>query len=671
MKLNPRQDEAVKYISGPCLVLAGAGSGKTRVITNKIAYLVQECEYKAKNIAAVTFTNKAAREMRERVAQTLGKQDAKGLWVSTFHTLGLEIIKKEIKTLGYKPGFSLFDDQDTNQLLAELTEPELERDKDLLNLLKNQISNWKNELIMPERAIREAREAQKAQFAQLYARYQIQLRAYNALDFDDLIMIPTLLLNQSLEVRERWQARFRYLLVDEYQDTNTSQYQLVKLLVGERARFTVVGDDDQSIYSWRGAKPQNLVLLKKDFPGLRLIKLEQNYRSSDRILKAANILIANNPHEFEKQLFSELGYGEPLRVIATKDEEHESERVVAEIISHKFMNRTSFKDYAILYRGNHQARVFEKALMSNRIPYKLSGGMSFFGRAEIKDMMAYLRILVNQDDDNAFIRIVNTPKRDIGPVTLEKLGTLANEKHISLFEACFDQELAGRLNGRGMNALMGFARWVVELSDRAMRGDTLDAVRDMVRESNYEAYLYESSTSAKAAEMRMKNVSELYRWISEMLSGVEDNPPMTLPEVVSKLTLRDMLERNEGEDESDAVQLLTLHASKGLEYPHVFMVGMEEGLLPHQTSIDEDNVEEERRLAYVGITRAQQTLTMTYAKSRRQFGEMITPELSRFVEELPQDDLAIEGKQPVKSQEERMQHGQSRVAGLRAMLKRD
>ncbi|PAY00287.1 DNA helicase Rep [Pseudoalteromonas sp. HM-SA03] len=671
MKLNPKQDEAVKYISGPCLVLAGAGSGKTRVITNKIAYLVQQCEYKAKNIAAVTFTNKAAKEMRERVAQTLGKQEAKGLWVSTFHTLGLEIIKKEVKTLGYKPGFSLFDDQDTNQLLSELTEKELERDKDLLNLLKMQIGNWKNELILPERAIREAREPQKALFAQLYARYQTQLRAYNALDFDDLIMIPTLLLNQSVDVRERWQQRFRYLLVDEYQDTNTSQYQLVKLLVGERARFTVVGDDDQSIYSWRGAKPQNLVLLSKDFPGLRLIKLEQNYRSAGRILKAANILIANNPHEFDKQLFSELGYGDPIRVIATRDEEHEAERVVAEIISHKFMTRTSYRDYALLYRGNHQARVFEKALMTNRIPYKISGGMSFFARSEIKDIMAYLRFLVNQDDDNAFLRIVNTPRREIGPVTLEKLGSFANERHISLFAACFESELADRLAGRGLNALMGFARWVVELSDRATRGDTLEAVKDMIREINYEAYLYESSPSAKAAEMRMKNVSELYRWISDMLTGDADNPAMTLPEVVSKLTLRDMLERNEEEDDSDAVQLLTLHASKGLEYPHVFMVGMEEGLLPHQTSIDEDNVEEERRLAYVGITRAQQTLTLTYTKSRRQFGEQITPELSRFVQELPQDDLQIEGKKPVATQAERMEKGKSNVANLRAMLRRD
>ncbi|WP_151173307.1 DNA helicase Rep [Pseudoalteromonas ruthenica] len=671
MKLNPQQNEAVKYISGPCLVLAGAGSGKTRVITNKIAYLVQQCEYRARNIAAVTFTNKAAKEMRERVAQTLGKQEAKGLWVSTFHTLGLEIIKKELKTLGFKAGFSLFDDQDTNQLLNELTADELDGDKDLLKLLKMQISDWKNELILPQQAIAAAREQQKALFAQLYARYQTQLRAYNALDFDDLIMIPTLLLNSHAEVRERWQNRFRYMLVDEYQDTNTSQYQLVKLLVGQRARFTVVGDDDQSIYSWRGAKPQNLVQLSKDYPHLRLIKLEQNYRSAGRILKAANILIANNPHVFDKKLFSELGFGDQIKVIGTRDEEHEAERVVAEIISHKFTKRTSYRDYAILYRGNHQARVFEKALMSNRIPYKISGGMSFFARAEIKDMMAYLRLLVNQDDDNAFLRIVNTPKREIGPMTLEKLGSLANDKHISLFAACFEPELAQRLQGRGFNALMGFARWVVELADNCQRSDTLEAVKDLVRQINYEAYLYETSTSAKAAEMRMKNVSELYRWITDMLTGDADNPALTLPEVVMKLTLRDMMERNEEEDDGDAVQLLTLHASKGLEYPYVFMVGMEEGLLPHQTSIDEDNVEEERRLAYVGITRAQQELVMTYAKSRRQFGETITPEISRFVEELPQQDLAFEARKAPQNQQQRMEQGQARVANLRAMLKKE
>lgn len=670
MKLNAQQNEAVKYISGACLVLAGAGSGKTRVITNKIAYLIEQCEYQARNIAAVTFTNKAAREMKERVAQTLNKQQAKGLWVSTFHTLGLEIIKKELTTLGFKAGFSLFDDQDTNKLLGELTEKELNNDKDMLNALKMQIGQWKNELILPQQAISEAKEQQKALFAQLYARYQTQLRAYNALDFDDLIMIPTLLLHSNEGARERWQNRFRYLLVDEYQDTNTSQYQLVKLLVGQRARFTVVGDDDQSIYSWRGAKPQNLVLLSKDFPALKLIKLEQNYRSAGRILKAANILIENNPHVFDKKLFSELGYGEPIRVIATRDEEHEAERVVAEIISHKFMHRTSYKDYAILYRGNHQARVFEKALMQSRIPYKISGGMSFFSRSEIKDIMAYLRLLVNQADDNAFLRIVNTPRREIGTVTLEKLGSLANQKHISFFDACFEPELAQHVASRGLNALTNFARWIVDLSENVKRSDALEAVKDLVRHTNYEAYLYESSPSAKAAEMRMKNVSELYRWITDMLTGDAENPPLTLAEVVTKLTLRDMLERNEEEDQGDAVQLLTLHASKGLEYPYVFMVGMEEGILPHQTSIDEDNIEEERRLAYVGITRAQKELVFTHAKQRRQFGEVISPEISRFVQELPQSDLQIENNKQPQNQSQRMAKGQANIANLRAMLKK-
>ena len=670
MKLNDAQQSAVTFVSGPCLVLAGAGSGKTRVITNKIAHLVRNCDMPARYIAAVTFTNKAAREMKERVAETLGKPEARGLKVCTFHTMGLTIIKAHIKELGLKPGFSLFDDKDSLALLTDLTEDTLDGDKDQLSLLQSCISNWKNDLLLPEALLKQATSTGEREFAEAYKRYQDNLRAYNALDFDDLILLPTLLLKTSETVRAKWQNKIRYLLVDEYQDTNTSQYQLVKLLVGERARFTVVGDDDQSIYSWRGARPQNLVLLGKDYPGLRLIKLEQNYRSAGRILKAANILIANNPHDIEKKLFSELGYGEPIKVIGCRDEEHESERVVAEIISHKFMKRTSYKDYAILYRGNHQARGFEKSLMSNRIPYKISGGMSFFARSEIKDIMAYLRLLVNQDDDNAFLRIVNTPRREIGTVTLEKLGTLANEKHVSLFATCFDNDLGYRLKGRGFNALAGFARWVVELSDNAVRGDTLEAVKDLVRNINYEAYLYESSPSAKAAEMRMKNVSELYRWITDMLTGDADNEPMTLAEVVSKLTLRDMLERNEEEDETDAVHLSTLHASKGLEYPYVFMVGMEEGLLPHQVSIDEDNVDEERRLAYVGITRAQQELTLTYAKIRRQFGETSQTELSRFVQELPQDDLAFENKKAPNTQAERMEKGQARVANLRAMFKK-
>ncbi len=557
MKLNPRQDEAVKYVSGPCLVLAGAGSGKTRVITNKIAYLVQQCGYKARNIAAVTFTNKAAREMKERVGQTLSKAESKGLMVSTFHTLGLNIIKREYKQLGLKAGFSLFDDQDQMALLKELTEKQLDGDKDLLK------------------------------------------------------------------------------------------------------------------QSWRGAKPQNLVLLGQDYPNLRLIKLEQNYRSTSRILRAANILIANNPHVYEKSLFSEIPDGEKLKVLLAKNEEHEAERVTGELIAHKFLNRTEYRDYAILYRGNHQSRLIEKSLMQNRVPYKLSGGTSFFARAEIKDIMAYLRVLVNPDDDNAFLRIVNTPRREIGPVTLEKLGSYANMRGKSLFEASFEMGLEQHLSGRGLENLRRFTQWLVAIADQAERGNTVEAVRSLVRDIHYEDWLYETSASPKAAEMRMKNVSDLYSWIVADLEGDNyDQEEKTLKEVVQRLTLRDMMERGEEDEDSDAVQLMTLHASKGLEFPYVYLIGSEEGILPHQTSIDEDNVEEERRLMYVGITRAQRELTFTMCKERRQFGELIKPTQSRFLDELPFDDVEWEvNKKPV-SQEERMAKGQAHIANLRSMFKK-
>ncbi|MBT2919468.1 DNA helicase Rep [Vibrio anguillarum] len=669
MKLNPRQDEAVKYVSGPCLVLAGAGSGKTRVITNKIAYLVQQCDYKARNIAAVTFTNKAAREMKARVAQTLGKAESKGLLVSTFHTLGLNIIRREYKFLGLKAGFSLFDDQDQLALLKELTEKQLEGDKDLLRQLLSTISNWKNDMLTPEQAKGFAQGEQQQLFAYCFDLYQKQMKAYNALDFDDLILMPVLLLQNNAEVRQRWQNRIRYLLVDEYQDTNTSQYELVKLLVGERGRLTVVGDDDQSIYSWRGAKPQNLVLLGQDYPNLKLIKLEQNYRSTSRILRAANILIANNPHVYEKTLFSEIPEGEKLKVLLAKNEDHEAERVTGELIAHKFLNRTEYRDYAILYRGNHQSRLIEKSLLQNRVPYKLSGGTSFFARAEIKDIMAYLKVLVNPDDDNAFLRIVNTPKREIGPVTLEKLGSYANMRGKSLFSASFELGLEHHLSGRGLDNLRQFTQWLVAISDQAERGNTVEAVRSLVRDIHYEDWLYETSSSPKAAEMRMKNVSDLYSWIVADLEGDNyDQQEQSLKEVVQRLTLRDMMERSEEEDESDAVQLMTLHASKGLEFPYVYLIGTEEGILPHQTSIDEDNVEEERRLMYVGITRAQRELTFTMCKERRQYGELLKPTQSRFLDELPFDDVEWEQSKKPVSQEERMAKGQSHIANLRAAM---
>jgi len=644
MKLNPGQDAAVKMISGPCLVLD------------------------AKNIVAVTFTNKAAREMKERVSETLGRKESRGLMVSTFHSLGLEIIKREVKTLGMKAGFTLFDDQDTLALLKELTEKQLKEDTDLLKALVTQISNWKNALILPAQAIKQAQGERDVIFAHCYDLYQRQLKAYNALDFDDLIVLPTLLLKFKEEVRLRWQKKIRYLLVDEYQDTNTSQYELIKSLVGERARFTVVGDDDQSIYSWRGARPENLVLLQRDFPQLKVIKLEQNYRSSQRVLKAANELISNNPHEFDKRLYSELAYGEPIKVLFAKNEQHEAERVVMELSGHKFMNGARFKDYAVLYRGNHQSRLLEKVMMENRIPYKISGGTSFFARSEVKDIMAYLKLLVNHDDENAFIRVVNKPPRGIGAVSREKLGNYANLRHISMFAASFEIGLEQTLTGKGLQTIQAFTRWLVELNDRLKREDDVEVVRDLIRDIGYEDWLYESSPSPKAAEMQMKNVSTLFKWVTEMLKGDDLDEEMTLEQVVARLTLRDMLSRNEGDEELDQVQLMTLHASKGLEFPYVYMIGMEEGLLPHQVSIDEDNVEEERRLAYVGITRAQKELTFTLAKERNQYGETIKPVPSRFLNELPQEDVEWESGPKKRTEEQKKQLADKGIASLKALF---
>lgn len=672
MKLNPAQNDAVHYVSGPCLVLAGAGSGKTRVIINKIAYLIQQCGYKARQIVAVTFTNKAAREMKERIAQTLGRAELRGLQVSTFHTLGLNIIRQEYKSLGLKSGFSLFDDQDQMSLLKELTEETLDGDKDLLKQLQYKISNWKTDMIMPLQALASAIGDKDQLFASCFVQYQKQMKAYNALDFDDLILMPVILLKTNQEVRERWQGKIKYLLVDEYQDTNITQYQLVKLLVGERMRFTVVGDDDQSIYSWRGAQPKNLLTLSQDFPNLKVIKLEQNYRSSSRILRAANILIANNPHVFEKTLFSALPDGEMLNVLKANNEDHEAERVIGEIIAHRFMNRTEYKNYAILYRGNHQSRLFEKVLIQNRIPYKISGGTSFFSRHEIKDIMAYLRLLTNSDDDNAFLRIVNVPRREIGPTTLEKLGTYANMRGKSLFLCSFEMGLQEHLSGRGLESLQRFTRWMDGISQQIEKGDAVEAVRTLVRDSQYESWLFETSNSAKAAEMRMKNVSELYSWIVADLAGDnQDNDVKSLKEVVQRLTLREIMERGEGTDDADQVQLMTLHASKGLEFPYVYLVGMEEGLLPHLSSIEEDNVDEERRLAYVGMTRAQRELTFTLCKERRQYGELVKPVPSRFLEELPYDDVKWEDLKKPPSQQERMEKGNAAIANLRAMFKKD
>ncbi len=664
--LNPRQREAVRYIDGPLLVLAGAGSGKTRVITRKIAYLIQQCGIPARHIAAVTFTNKAAREMKARVGELLTAKESRGLKVSTFHTLGLNILRREHARLGFRPGFSIFDASDSAGLIRDILHRDSGGDMELVQSVQWTISHWKNALVTPEQAQARAEDEPQRVAAVVYQAYENHLRAYNALDFDDLIYLPVRLFEQQPECLEAWRERIRYLLVDEYQDTNGCQYQLVRQLSGLRQALTVVGDDDQSIYAWRGAQPENLRLLSEDFPRLKVIKLEQNYRSMGRILKAANQLIANNPHVFEKRLWSDKGYGDPIRVIRCRDDEHEAERVVSELLSHRFKHRSDYRDYAILYRGNHQSRPLERALREHRIPYFLSGGSSFFERTEVKDIMAYLRLLANPDDDAAFLRVVNTPRREIGTTTLEKLGRYAQQRGGSLLSGIGELGLAEHLPERAVSRLRQFAAWLDRIRERAERGDFMSALRDLVREMDYEQWLKDQSKDLKAAERRMANVHELLEWIERLHQ--QEAQGMSLGEIVSHLSLMDILERQEEENTQDCVSLMTLHAAKGLEFPHVFIIGMEEELLPHHSSLDSGDLSEERRLAYVGITRAQRTLTFTYAAKRRRYGEVITCEPSRFLDELPADDLVWEGGKSQQDPEQRKQRGQAHLANLRGLL---
>ncbi|MQG96319.1 DNA helicase Rep [Pseudomonas sp. MN1F] len=667
-RLNPRQQEARDYVGGPLLVLAGAGSGKTSVITRKIAHLIQNCGIRAQYIVAMTFTNKAAREMKERVATLLRPGEGRGLTVCTFHNLGLNIIRKEHQHLGYKPGFSIFDESDIKALLSDIMQKEYSGD-DGIDEIKNMIGAWKNDLILPAEALEKARNPREQTAAIVYTHYQRTLKAFNAVDFDDLILQPVKLFQEHPEVLERWQNRVRYLLVDEYQDTNASQYLLVKMLIGMRNQFTVVGDDDQSIYAWRGARPENLMLLKEDYPSLKIVMLEQNYRSTSRILRCANVLIANNPHAFEKQLWSEMGVGDEIRVIRCKNEDAEAERVAMEILTLHLRTNRPYSDFAILYRGNYQAKLIELKLQHHQVPYRLSGGNSFFGRQEVKDLMAYLRLLVNPDDDNAYLRVINVPRREIGSTTLEKLGNYATERGISMYAASEELGLGEHLDARYTERLQRFKHWLDGVRHKVALEDPIAALHEMIRDIDYENWIRQQTASDKAAEFRISNVWFLVEALKNTLEKDEEGD-MTIEDAIGKLVLRDMLERQQEEEENaEGVQMMTLHASKGLEFPYVFIMGMEEEILPHRSSIEADTIEEERRLAYVGITRARQTLAFTFAAKRKQYGEIIDCTPSRFLDELPPDDLAWEGLDdaPVEVKAAR---GNNALADIRAMLKR-
>ncbi len=655
--LNPQQREAIHYLDGPLLVLAGAGSGKTRVITQKIAYLVQDCGFQPRNIAAITFTNKAAKEMQERIGKILSPALANDLQISTFHSLGVRILREEAKALGYKPRFSIFDSADCAGILSEAAGTV---DKATVRILQSLISNWKNALVTPEAARHLATDEHQKLAANAYLSYEATLKAYQAVDFDDLIGLPVKLFTEHPEIADKWQNRLRYLLVDEYQDTNACQYQLLKLLTGVRAQFTAVGDDDQAIYGWRGADIDNLRKLPAEFPSLKVIKLEQNYRSTVRILKAANNVIANNEKLFDKKLWSEHGHGEQISVTVCRDNDAEAEGVVMKLQAHKFEHRSKFKDYAILYRSNHQARIFEEYLRDHRIPYLLSGGKSFFDKAEIKDIIAYLRLLANEDDDPAFIRAATTPKRGIGAATLQVLGTYAGERHVSLFAAAFEEGFAHRVAPRQLEPLLEFGHFINRMQERAGRESANLVLPDLLKAIDYETFLYDHEEE-RVAQTRWANVCEFANWINK--KGELDGK--TLIELTQSIALINMLDK-QNDEEVDAVQLSTLHASKGLEYPHVFLVGVEEGILPHRESTEPSKIEEERRLMYVGITRAQRTLNISYCERRKQAREFVPCEPSRFIDEMGRDDVRFAGGKDAKPVDKTT--GSARLDAMKAML---
>ncbi|MEH0166323.1 ATP-dependent helicase [Roseateles microcysteis] len=649
--LNPAQLEAVYHLTGPCLVVAGAGSGKTRVITTKIGQLLKS-GYAARNIAAITFTNKAAQEMRERAKALVGPRAAKDLAISTFHSLGVRILRQEGTRVGLKEQFSILDSDD---VLSVLRDAGGTTDANQARSWQWTISLWKNMGLNAAQAAAQAKDENERTAAIVMTKYQERLAAYQAVDFDDLISLPLKLLTEDAEARGKWQDTLRYVLVDEYQDTNAVQYDLLKQLVGERALFTAVGDDDQSIYGWRGATIENLKRLPLDFPQLKVIPLEQNYRSTGAILRAANNVIAVNPKIFDKKLWSEFGDGEPVALVESDGEDHEAERAVSRIQAIRGQGGAGieFKDFAILYRANHQSRPFEQALRRANIPYKVSGGQSFFDKAEIKDLCGWLRLLVNQDDDPAFLRAVTTPKRGIGHQTIAGLSQFAGKWKCSMYEALFAESLGTALSAKQIGSLHEFGRYVNELEYKARHTSGAKEAKVLLLEwlsdIAYEQHLYDNEENEKVAAARWNNVLDFVDWVAKRCGGEiqEDGgkfetEKQTVLQVAQTISvILSMAERNEDQDQ---VVLTTLHASKGLEWPHVFLAGVNEGLLPFKADDEEmtaQRLEEERRLMYVGITRARKTLAVSTLRRRRKARELVMGIPSRFILEMKLHESSV------------------------------
>ncbi len=639
---NDAQRAAIRHLDGPCLVLAGAGSGKTRVITHKIVHLI-DSGFSPEAIGAITFTNKAAQEMAERLQKIATLPAARRPLVSTFHSLGMQMLRRDGERLGLKRSFSILDSDDCAGILAGALAT---TDRKLIRHAQHQISLWKNALLDPETAAAQAANDIEHSIARAWREHAATLSAYQAVDFDDLILLPVKLLTEHADLTQAWRERLRYLLIDEYQDTNAAQYQLLKLLTGPRAAFTAVGDDDQAIYGWRGATLDNLRRLETDFPALKLFKLEQNYRSSVTILSAANRLIAHNPKLHDKKLWSEHGVGDPIQVVPCANEEAEAESIVMRLHAHRFERRGAWRDYAILYRGNHQSRVFEQWLRKENIPYVLSGGQSFFERAEIRDLIAYLRLIANDDDDPAFIRAATTPKRGIGTATLKALGDYAGSRQVSMFEALFETGFESRLAARQLETVREFGEFINRINWRAAREPAGPVLDDLLAAIDYRGWLADSQDE-KTAATRWRNVCDFCDWVKKRA----EEEGATLAQVAQSIAILSQLDRRDAE--ADAVRLSTVHAAKGLEFPHVFVVGCEEGVLPHLGTRDPDaeegaaaeasaaraagdaaRIEEERRLMYVAITRAQRSLTLSWCRERSRARQTLPQEPSRFIAEM-------------------------------------
>jgi ATP-dependent DNA helicase Rep len=654
--LNPQQMEAVRYLDGPLLVLAGAGSGKTSVITQKIAHLVKSGLYATHEIAAITFTNKAAREMRERAAKLLGASAVEGLTVTTFHALGMRFLEIEHAQVGLRRGFSILGEDDSRALIKDLAPKG--SSNDLLDRWRQLIGRAKNLGLNPAQALANSQTPREREAAELYGSYAQRLTAFNAVDFDDLIALPVRVLEADADIRSKWQSKYRYLLVDEYQDTNDSQYRLLRLLSGTRGMFTAVGDDDQSIYAWRGANPENLAELGRDYPRLKIVKLEQNYRCAQRILRAANAVIGQNPHLHPKQLWSALPDGDPIRIVARGSDTDEAEFIAAEINHRQLLDKCGPRDFAVLFRSNHQARALELAMRAMKVPYHLSGATSFFDRQEIKDVMAYLRLLANPEDDAAFVRAVATPRRDVGASTLEKLATAARTRGLPLAKAAGSQALLALLTPRAARALSGFSEQLDNWRRLSATARPRALIEQLIRESGLVQHWRESNKRPEMAERRQQQVQAFLEWIG-------DRRENSLGQLLTQLMLE-----SQDDEPGERVRMMTLHSAKGLEFRHVFLVGCEDNILPHVSSIDEGRLDEERRLFYVGMTRAKDTLTLSYCRVRSRYGREETPEPSRFLAEIPAAEVRWVGKdeKTIKTPEEQQRAARPHLDAIKALL---